>query len=504
MTQGKRVLLTGASGYVGGRLLTRLQQLGVQVRCLARRPECLSLPVNDSTEIVRGDVLDSDSLMGAFVDINTAFYLVHSMGSKGDFAERDRLGAENFAKRATAAGVKRIVYLGGLGNPDQNLSKHLASRQETGDVLRSLHSQVIEFRASIVVGSGSLSFEMIRALVERLPIMICPKWVSVKAQPIAIEDLLDYLTAAIDLPIYGSQVYEIGGPDRVSYGDIMREYAKQRGLRRWMIPVPLLTPYLSSLWLGLVTPLYARVGKKMVDSMRNATLLSNNLASRTFQIEPRSTSDAIQRALICEDKTLAETCWFDALSSGGERQPWGGERFGSRLVDSRTVSVSVPPEMAFTPVRRIGGENGWYYGSWLWRLRGFLDLLVGGVGIRRGRRDPEHLKVGDALDFWRVEDVEEPHRLRLKAEMKLPGRAWLQYEVTPSDSGSEICQTAIFDPRGLLGLAYWYGIYPVHRLVFAGMLRNLARAAESLAQNELEGVNRTTDGIRPDANDPSA
>jgi hypothetical protein len=320
--------------------------------------------------------------------------------------------------------------------------------------------------------------------------MICPRWVDVKAQPIAIEDLLAYLSAALDEPSRTSQVYEIGGPDQVSYGQIMREYAHQRGLRRWMIPVPFLTPYLSSLWLGLVTPLYSRVGRKLVESLRNPTLLSNNLAETTFAIRPRSYQKAIARALVNEDREFAETRWSDAMSSAGSPRSWGGERFGSRLIDSRTTTVEVPPEQAFAPIRRIGGQTGWYYGDWLWSLRGFLDLLVGGVGVRRGRRDPENLHLGDALDFWRVELYEPPQRLRLHAEMKLPGRAWLEFEVTPCEQGSVIRQTAIFDPRGLWGLVYWYGIYPLHQRVFAGMLRNIARTAEKAG--EISGTNPKT------------
>jgi uncharacterized protein YbjT (DUF2867 family) len=410
--------------------------------------------------------------------VETAYYFVHSMGDNGDFESQDRIAAENFSKAAAQAGVRRLIYLGGLGNPDENLSKHLRSRQETGDILRAHHAQVIEFRASIVIGSGSLSFEMIRALVERLPIMICPRWVQVKAQPIAIEDLLAYLLAALELPAAASQVYEIGGPDQVSYGQIMQEYARQRGLSRWMIPVPLLTPYLSSLWLGLVTPLYARVGRKLVESLRNPTLVSNNLAKTTFSVRPRSFREAIARALVNEDREFAETCWSDALSSAGNQKTWGGERYGSRLVDSRTITVTTSPAQAFAPIRKIGGRTGWYYGNWLWSLRGFMDLLIGGVGVRRGRRDAENLHVGDPLDFWRVEVFEPNQRLRLQAEMKLPGRAWLEFEVSPNERGSTIRQTAIFDPRGLAGLMYWYGIYPLHQIVFAGMLRNLARAAE--------------------------
>ncbi len=487
------ILLTGATGYVGGRLLTLLQQRGLRVRCLTRRPETLQNNLNATTDVVKGDVFEPESLPAAFAGVETAYYFVHSMGDNRDFEAQDRIAAENFSKAAAQAGVRRVIYLGGLGNPDEKLSKHLRSRQETGDVLRAHHPQVIEFRASIVIGSGSLSFEMIRALVERLPIMICPRWVQVKAQPIAIEDLLAYLLAALDLPAAASQVYEIGGPDQVSYGQIMNEYARQRGLSRWMIPVPLLTPYLSSLWLGLVTPLYARVGRKLVESLRNPTLVSNNLAKTTFSVRPRSYGAAIARALVNEDREFAETSWSDALSSAGKSPTWGGHRYGSRLVDSRTMTVKASPEQAFAPIRKIGGRTGWYYGNWLWSVRGFLDLLIGGVGVRRGRRDPEKLRVGDPLDFWRVEAYEPNQRLRLHAEMKLPGRAWLEFEVTPTEGGSTIRQTAIFDPLGLAGLLYWYGIYPLHQFVFAGMLRNLARAAletEPLMESSRESFDK--------------
>jgi uncharacterized protein YbjT (DUF2867 family) len=484
---GELVLLTGATGYIGGRLLSVLEQSGVSVRCLTRRPEALRDVVAPSTELVQGDVLDADSLSAAFEGVGTAYYFVHSMGDDRDFEVQDRLAATNFAKAAAAAGVRRIVYLGGLGNPDHKLSKHLRSRQETGDVLRAHHPQVIEFRASIVIGSGSLSFEMIRALVERLPIMICPKWVHVKAQPIAIEDLLSYLKAVLDLPPGPSQVYEIGGPDQMTYGEIMQEYARQRRLRRWMIPVPLLTPYLSSLWLGLVTPLYARVGRKLVESLRNPTLVSNNVATTVFSVPARTVQEAIARALVNEDREFAETRWSDALSAAGSTRTWGGERFGSRLVDSRTLDVPLAPEQAFVPVRRIGGQTGWYYGNWLWTVRGWLDLLVGGVGMRRGRREPDNLRVGDSLDFWRVEAYEPEKLLRLRAEMILPGRAWLEFEVVPNSTGSTIRQTAIFDPHGVAGLAYWYGISPVHHFVFAGMLRNLANAAQKQSSGASTG-----------------
>ncbi|MHC4178636.1 MAG: SDR family oxidoreductase [Planctomycetota bacterium] len=470
--------LTGATGYIGGRLLDMLADRGRRVRCLTRRPEALQNRVGLTTEVVCGDVLDRDSLSTALDGVETAYYLVHNMGSGDDFEQKDRVGASNFAGAAQECGVKRIIYLGGLGNPSHQLSAHLRSRQEVGEILRCSGLQVIEFRASIVIGSGSLSFELIRSLVERLPIMVCPKWVSTPAQPIAIEDVLKYLLSALDLPEGESRVFEIGGPDQVSYGDIMQEYARQRGLIRRMISVPVLTPYLSSLWLGLVTPVYARAGRKLIEGLRNPTVVRDASALEAFTIRPRGLREAIERALANEDQKFAQTRWSDAISYGSQPSRWGGRRFGSRIVDSRTIDVDAPVEAAFAPIQRIGGETGWYYGNWLWRLRGALDLLVGGVGVRRGRRDPVNLHPGDALDFWRVEAFEPPHRLRLAAEMRLPGRAWQEFDVSENEGGARIRQTATFDPVGLTGLAYWYALYPLHRLVFAGMLRGISRAAE--------------------------
>ncbi len=471
------ILLTGGTGYIGGRLLSLLQQRGFRLRCLARRPESLRGRVLAATEVVAGDVLDLESLTAAFRGVDTAYYLIHSMGSGRDFQRDDRQAAANFATAAKAAGVRRIIYLGGLGNPRHGLSDHLRSRQETGGVLRASGVQVIEFRASIIIGSGSLSFELIRSLVERLPLMVCPKWVATPAQPIAVEDVLEYLIAALDLADEKSRTFEIGGPDQVCYGDIMREYARQRGLTRAMIPVPVLTPYLSSLWLGLVTPVYARIGRKLVEGLRNPTVVEDPAALEAFPIRPRGLKDAIARAMLNEDREFAETRWADAFSSGSHAPAWGGVRFGSRIVDSRTATVDVPVQAAFAPIQRIGGQTGWYYGNWLWRIRGLLDLLVGGVGLRRGRRDAVDLRVGDAVDFWRVESFEPDRLLRLQAEMKLPGRAWLEFEVSRQDGASVIRQTAIFHPVGLPGLVYWYGLYLVHRFVFSGMLNGIVRAA---------------------------
>jgi uncharacterized protein YbjT (DUF2867 family) len=447
---------------------------------MARNPEHLRSRASSGTELVRGDVLEAGSLESALQGVHAAYYLIHSMGSGQDFERQDREGAQNFGAAARSAGVRQIIYLGGLGErTEEGLSSHLRSRHETGAVLRGSGVPVIELRTSIVLGSGSLSYELIRALVERLPIMICPRWVRVETQPIAIEDVIAYLVASLDLQGNESRVYEVGGADQVSYSDIMLEYARQRGLRRLLIPVPLLTPYLSSLWLGLTTPLYARVGRKLIESVRNPTVVRDDAALDAFpNIRPMGLTSAIERARRNEDREIAATRWSDALSSSGSQTSWGGVRFGTRLVDSRRLHVEASPARAFAPIRRIGGTTGWYTVNWLWRLRGFLDLLVGGVGMRRGRRDPEHLAVGDALDFWRVEEFEPDRSLRLRAEMKVPGRAWLEFEVEPDGSGSVIRQTAIFDPAGLGGLVYWYGIYPLHVQVFKGMLRGIGRMVE--------------------------
>lgn len=479
---GQLILLTGATGYVGGRLLRVLESQGRPVRCLARDPQTLRSRVAPGIEIVAGDVLDADSINRAMQGASMCYYLVHSMAGRGDFGDQDRRAAGTFAQAAKQAGVRRIIYLGGLGHgPD--LSPHLASRQEVGRILGESGVPTLELRASIIIGSGSLSFEMIRSLVNRLPVMTTPRWVNTLAQPIAIEDVIDYLVAAADPAFAGSGVYEIGGPDRASYLDLMREFARQRGLKRLIIRVPVLTPRLSSLWLRLVTPLYARVGRQLIDSIRNETVVRDDRALREFNIRPRSLWEAIARALSNEDRDFAETRWSDALSSSERPERWGGVRFGPRLVDSRTTWVACPPETAFAPIRRIGGEAGWYYANWLWRIRGGLDTLVGGVGLRRGRRDPERVAPGEPLDFWRVEAFEPDRLLRLRAEMRVPGRAWLQFEVEPDRGGSTIRQTAMFDPGGLGGLAYWYSLWPVHSLVFAGMLERIARAARASEGN---------------------
>ncbi|MEO5616680.1 MAG: SDR family oxidoreductase [Candidatus Eisenbacteria bacterium] len=473
LVQMTRVLLTGATGYVGGRLLSQLEALGVGVRCLARRPDFVLARAKPGTEVLAGDVRDTEALARAMTGVTTCYFLVHSMSEGLRFAEEERLSAERFGSAARDAGVKRIIYLGGLAHGD-DLSEHLRSRIEVGRTLAASGVPVIELRASIIIGSGSLSFEMVRSLVERLPVMITPRWVGTLAQPIAVEDVIAYLLAALDAPPEVQGVFEIGGAERVSYAQIMRAYADARGLRRLLIPVPVLTPRLSSLWLALITPLYARVGRELIEGVRNETVVRDPRALTSFPVRPRGIRAAIERALRNEDRDFAFTRWSDALSESGSATH---RSFGSRIVDSRSVRVACSPEQAFAPIRRIGGERGWYFANSLWRVRGLLDRLVGGPGLRRGRRDPEGLVPGDALDFWRVEACEPGQRLRLAAEMRLPGRAWLQFDLEPDGDHTIIRQTALFDPLGLAGLIYWYALYPLHELVFGGMLRGIARRA---------------------------
>ena len=480
----QRVLVTGATGYVGGRLVKRLSERGFRVRAMARRPSYLTDRVPKGTEIVHGDVSEPITLDAAMRDVDTAYYLVHSLASGGDFESQEMEGARNFAAAAARAGLKRIVYLGGLGSHTGKSSAHMRSRQAVGEILRDGDVPTIEFQASIIIGPGSLSFELIRSLVRRLPVMVVPRWVRVKAQPIAIDDVLSYLVEAAAVSLAESRVYEIGGRDRLSYLDLMKQYGEMQGLRRVYINVPFLTPWLSSLWLNLVTPLFAKVGRKLIDSIRIASIVQDASALDDFSIEPMDVEEAIRRALDEEDRAFRETHWSDALSSSQSKPSYGGVHYGSRIIDSRMIPVKASVSESFAVVEGIGGERGWYYGDWLWQVRGFLDRMVGGVGMQRGRRDPDSLRKGDIVDCWRVELIERPERLLLRAEMKVFGRAWLQFEVRPTEHGSEIRQTAVYDPLGLMGLMYWYSLFVLHHFVFSGMLRGIARDADSGSRDD--------------------
>ena len=466
---GATLLLTGATGHIGGRLLRVLEAGGAgdgrRVRCLSRDPARVAV-TGAGTEVVRGDCLDAASLDAALAGIDTAFYLVHSMGSGAGFVAQDRLAAVTFGRAAAGAGVRRIIYLGGLADDVASLSPHLRSRAETGRHLRAAGVPVVEFRASIVIGAGSLSFEIIRALVERLPVMICPRWVNTPAQPIAVDDVVSYLAAAVDLAGDDDRTFDIGGPEVVSYGDMMRLYARLRGLRRLLISVPVLTPRLSGLWLGLVAPAQARVGRPLVEGLKNATVVRDPGARAAFAIDPMPLPQAFTRAIA------------DGAAAWSK-------------VDAREVDVDVTPARAFAPIRRIGGASGWYSGDLLWRVRGWLDRLTGGPGMRRRRLPCEDCTVGDVIDDWSVEAYERDRRLRLTADFRLPGRGWLEFQVTPLDGGrrSRIRQIATFDPRGVLGRIYWYAVYPFHAFVFGGLLRELARrATAAVSDAESEGA----------------
>lgn len=473
MTAATPILVTGATGFVGARLVSRLENEGRQVRCLARRPARLAGRVAPTTEIVAGDLLAPESLGPAMRGVRVAYYLVHSMDTAGNFAELDRQAATNFARAARAAGLRHIIYLSGLGSGG-GLSAHLASRHEVGRILRSSGVVTTEFRASIVIGAGSASFEAVRAVVDQLPAIPAPTGLETAAQPIAIEDLLEYLVAASKLTTR-SAIFEIGGNDQVTYADVMREYAHQRKLRRRVVPLPGQTLRAAHILLRALTPAHRRVAGAMADSLRHETVVSDPAARNVFPIQPRGLAEAIAHALGTEDQEFAEMSWGDVLSPTSR---WGGTPVNRRLVSSHVEHVQGHPYEVFAPIVSIGGNNGWYATDWFWRLRGSLDRLRGGDGLRRGRRHPHELRVGDTVDFWRVERVESGRRLLLTSEMKLPGRLWLQFDVNAGDHRVAIRLTTIFDPAGYVGLAYWYLLYPVHRAIFAAMLRGLCGVSE--------------------------
>ena len=479
------VLVTGATGYIGGRLIPRLLEAGWRVRCLARDPGRLQdRPWLEQVEVAAGDCLRAETLAPAMRGVEAAFYLVHSMGGGRDFEQRDVKAARNFARAAADAAVRRIVYLGGLGDSSTELSEHLRSRQETGAVLRETGVPVTEFRAPVIVGAGSLSFEIIRYLTERLPVMICPRWLYTRVQPIAIRNVLDYLTAALETPASAGRIIEIGGADVLTYGDLLRGYARARGLKRWLVPVPVLTPRLSSYWVHLVTPVPAEIARPLIQGLRNDVIVRDPLATQLFPgIKLLDYDESVRLAISNLETGPVETAWSDALSSSqGDLTPVLFATQEGIILERRQRMIEAPASAVFGVFAGLGGQTGWLYFDWAWRIRGFVDRLLGGVGLRRGRRDSLRVRAGDAIDFWRVEAVEPDRLLRLRAEMKVPGRAWLEFKVEPMDGGgSRLSQTAYFAPHGLGGLAYWYLLYPIHAFIFSGMAKEVARRSAQSA-----------------------
>ncbi|MES9508901.1 SDR family oxidoreductase [Streptomyces sp. NPDC000609] len=487
-------LVTGASGYIGGRLVPELLDAGHRVRCLARTPANLQgHPWADRVEVVKGDVTDAASLRHAFRDVDVAYYLVHSLGSGHGFEETDRRAARTFAEQARAAGARRIVYLGGLTPadvPERELSPHLRSRAEVGRILLDSAVPTTVLRAAVVIGSGSASFEMLRYLTERLPVMVTPSWVGTRVQPIAVRDVLRYLVGSATMPPDVNRSFDIGGPDALTYRDMMVRYAAVAGLpRRLILPVPMLTPRLSSHWIGLVTPVPAALARPLAESLRYEVVCAEHDIA-AYVPDPPGTPVSFDRALALALQRVQEarvtTRWSSASLPGAPSDPlptdpdWAG---GSLYTDERERTVDADPHALWQVIEGIGGENGWYSFPLAWAVRGWLDRLVGGVGLRRGRRDAQHLRVGDALDFWRVEEIERGSLLRLRAEMRLPGLAWLEMRAERDGAGrTRYRQRALFHPRGLAGQLYWWSVAPFHAVVFGGMARNIARTAERTAE----------------------
>ena len=481
----KPIFVTGASGYIGGRLVPRLLDAGYRVRCLARSPKKLESRAwasNPRVQIVTGDVADTGTLIEAMQGCGPAYYLVHSMLASGDeYAEQDRRLATGFASAAAAAGIERILYLGGLGETGQGLSEHLASRREVEAALASTHVPVTVFRAAMIIGSGSASFEILRYLVERLPVMVTPRWVRTENQPIAVRNVLHYLIAALEVPETIGATLDIGGADVLSYREVMRIMAEELGLpRRLVIPVPVLTPRLSSLWIHLVTPLSARIARPLAEGLRNRVVCRNTEAQRLMPQRLLSVREAIHAARGTEQEGQVETSWSDAGVIPGDPD-WAG---GTTYEHSESTAILASTDQVFRTVCRIGGRTGWYAADHLWKLRGLLDQLIGGPGLRRGRRSATEIQYGDALDFWRVTGIEPSRRLELRAEMKVPGIATLEFLIEPRGSHCHLTQIARFQPRGLLGILYWYSVMPLHYIVFRDMLLGIRRVAERDDRNQ--------------------
>ena len=483
--------MTGATGYIGGRLVPRLLEEGYRLRCIARSPrklESRSWVSHPNVEVIQADVGDKAAMVEAAKGCSAAFYLVHSMQVAGSsYRAVDRKLATSFIEACEEGGVGRVLYLGGLGETGDDLSEHLASRREVEKILRSTTVPTTIFRAAMIIGSGSASFEILRYLVERLPVMITPKWVVTKCQPIAVRNVLRYLIDSLELSETAGRTLDIGGPDIVTYRDLMKAMAKARGLpKRYVLALPLLTPRLSSAWIHLVTPISARVARPLAEGLRNEVICRDDEAARLMPQELLTVRQAIEAALTRIDEQDVETTWSAAGPIPGDPGWAGGEVFR----DSWTVLVAASDAAAYRAVCRVGGGHGYFALDWLWHGRGWMDRLVGGPGLRRGRRDPENVAFGEALDFWRVTGIEAPEHLALRAEMRLPGDALLEFHIEQVDeeSGAEpnsdlvrVVQTASFIPRGLLGLIYWYSVIPLHGFVFRGMLRGIRKMAEKEA-----------------------
>lgn len=481
-----RVLVTGATGYIGGRLAPRLVDAGHRVRAMARNPDKISdVPWAAEVEVVRGDLTDPDSLDSACRDIDVVYYLVHSMDARGAFIESERRSAENLAAAARRAGVGRIVYLGGLHPDSDRLSTHLRSRSQVGDILVNSGVPTLVLQAGVVIGSGSASFEMIRHLTNRLPVMTTPRWVNNRIQPIAVRDVLHYLLAAATAELPRSRAYDIGGPDVLRYGEMMQIYADVAGLaRRRILVLPVLTPKLAGLWIGLVTPVPPRIGRALIESLSTDAVVAERDIDEIIAPPPGGTTryrDAVALALRRIENGEVETTWANASATGTPADPlpsdpsWAGD---SIYTDDRSVDCNTTVEQVWQVVEGVGGENGWYSFPLAWTIRGWLDRLTGGVGLARGRRNPHVLHTGDALDFWRVERIQRPHLLRLRAEMRIPGSAWLEWRLEPCGTHTtRLRQRAIFFPKGLAGRLYWYSLLPFHGIIFTGMINNIAVTA---------------------------
>lgn len=478
-----RILVMGATGYIGGRLAPRLAEAGHAVRCVTRRPERLAgVPWADRVDIVQGDALDRASLEQAMDEIDVVYYLVHSIGTGSDFENTDRIAAQHTAEVAATCGVGRIVYLGGLVPAGEDASPHLASRAEVGQIFLDGQVPAVVLQAGVIIGSGSASFEMLRYLTERLPVMVTPKWVRSLVQPIAVSDVLGYLEGSLDLAANTNRRFDIAGPDVVSYRDMMQRYARVAGLKhRIIIPVPVLSPWLSSQWVNVVTPVPKAIAQPLIESLRNNAIAHEHDIETLIPRKLCPFDEAVRLALERIGHAEVETRWSGAEWPGAPSDPmptdpeWAG---GTAYRDERSLPVDAPVEWLWRAVEGIGGDRGWYSFPLAWAVRGLMDRLVGGVGLRRGRRDPDRLFLGDAVDFWRVEAIERPTLLRLRAEMKLPGQAWLEFSIDVADPKQPVLhQKALFIPHGLAGHAYWWAISPFHNVVFGSMITNLARAA---------------------------